>query len=106
MKVVEHYALTADLSMEEYDQVNAVNSRGVLLCMREELRAMRAQSPVQRLPLRPPVRGAITNMRSLLGKVAFNGCTSYTTSKHAVIGMTKAAGGLYLFCVFGCSVDR
>ncbi len=64
--------------------------------MREELRAMRSQEPVARIPGRPAVRGAITNMSSILGHITLGGYASYVASKHAVIGLTKAAGGRVL----------
>ncbi|KAK0242273.1 hypothetical protein EDD85DRAFT_282640 [Armillaria nabsnona] len=82
---------TADTSLETYDRVNNLNARGVFLCMREELKAMRAQEPLARIPGRPGVRGSITNMSSIAGCIGLNGVTSYVASKHAVVGMTKAA---------------
>ncbi len=60
--------------------------------MREELKAMRAQEPLVRIPGRPGVRGSITNISSIAGCIGFGGMTSYVASKHAVVGMTKAAG--------------
>ncbi|KAF8914526.1 short-chain dehydrogenase/reductase SDR [Mucidula mucida] len=82
---------TADLPSAEYDHVNNINTRGTFLCMREELRAMRSQEPVARIPGRPAVRGAITNMSSILGHITLGGYASYVASKHAVVGLTKAA---------------
>ncbi|PBL02033.1 3-oxoacyl-reductase [Armillaria gallica] len=82
---------TADTSLETYDRVNNLNARGVFLCMREELKAMRAQEPLARIPGRPGVRGSIINMSSIAGCIGLNGVTSYVASKHAVVGMTKAA---------------
>lgn len=78
--------------MEVFDRVNDVNQRGTFMCMREELRVMRAQSPIGRVVGRPAVRGAITNVASLLGLMSLPGYTSYVTSKHAVVGMTRNAG--------------
>lgn len=35
--------------------------------------------------------GVIINMASILGLVGFNGAPAYTASKHAIVGLTKAA---------------
>jgi NAD(P)-dependent dehydrogenase (short-subunit alcohol dehydrogenase family) len=35
--------------------------------------------------------GAIINMSSILGLVGFKGAPAYTTAKHAIVGLTKAA---------------
>ncbi|KAK0206055.1 hypothetical protein DFS33DRAFT_553695 [Desarmillaria ectypa] len=82
---------TADTSLETYDRVNNLNARGVFLCMREQLKAMRSQIPLVRIPGRPGVRGSITNMSSIAGCIGIKSVTSYVASKHAVVGMTKAA---------------
>ncbi|KAK0231523.1 hypothetical protein IW262DRAFT_1527301 [Armillaria fumosa] len=84
-------ALTADTSVATYDQINNINARGIFLCMREQLKVMRDQEAVARIPGRPGVRGAIVNMSSMYGCVASGRYTSYVTSKHAVVGLTKAA---------------
>ncbi|KAK0191633.1 3-oxoacyl-reductase [Armillaria mellea] len=74
---------TADISVTTYDQIHNVNARGVFLCMREQLKVMRDQEAVSRIPGRPGVRGAIVNMSSIYG--------FYVASKHTVVGLTKAA---------------
>ncbi|PBK65582.1 oxidoreductase [Armillaria solidipes] len=84
-------ASTADTSVATYDQTNGINARGVFLCMREQLRVMRDQEAVARIPGRPGVRGAIVNMSSIYGCVGSGKFTSYVASKHAVVGLTKAA---------------
>ncbi|KAK0447942.1 short-chain dehydrogenase/reductase SDR [Armillaria borealis] len=89
--VLDISSVTADVTMAEYDRVNNINARGVFMCMREELRVMRKQDPVVHIPGRPAIRGAITNLGSLAGQLAAPGMNSYTASKHAVVGMTKAA---------------
>ncbi|KAK0467784.1 short-chain dehydrogenase/reductase SDR [Desarmillaria tabescens] len=89
--VVDISSVTTDVTMAEYDRVNNVNARGVFMCMREELRAMIKQEPVVHIPGRPAIRGAITNLGSAAGQLAVPGMNSYIASKHAVVGMTKAA---------------
>lgn len=62
-----------------YDQICAVNSRAVWLCMQRELRLMRALS-----------RGSIVNTSSVHGTLGMAERSAYVASKHAVIGMTRA----------------
>ncbi len=58
----------------------AVNATGVFLCMRAELAAMVKQG-----------HGAIVNVSSAAGLIAMPNNVAYTASKHAVVGMTRAA---------------
>ena len=70
----------ADETADVFDQVNAVNLRGVWACMKHELRQMRTQGS-----------GAIVNNSSLGGLVGLPGRAAYHASKHGVIGLTKSA---------------
>jgi NAD(P)-dependent dehydrogenase (short-subunit alcohol dehydrogenase family) len=63
-----------------FDQVNAVNLRGIWTCMKHELRQMRKQGS-----------GAIVNCSSLGGLVGLPGRAAYHATKHGVIGLTKSA---------------
>lgn len=65
---------------EGYDQVNAVNLRGVWTFMKHELVQMRKQGT-----------GAIVNCSSLGGLVGLPGRAAYHATKHGVIGLTKSA---------------
>ena len=65
---------------EGFDQVNAVNLRGIWTCMKHELLQMRRQGS-----------GAIVNCSSLGGLVGLPGRAAYHASKHGVIGLTKSA---------------
>lgn len=71
---------TADVPEDDWDQVMAVNLKGVYLCMKYEI---------------PKIldigTGAIVNMSSGagLGGVAFG--AAYSASKHGVIGLTRSA---------------
>lgn len=64
----------------EWDDVLAVNLKGVWLCLRSEVQAMQASGG-----------GAIVNMASAAGLVGFRGASAYSASKHGVIGLTKTA---------------
>ena len=68
-------------SVEAFDQVNAINLRGIWSCMKHELGQMHAQGS-----------GAIVNCSSLGGLVGQAGRTAYHGTKHGVIGLTKSAG--------------
>jgi NAD(P)-dependent dehydrogenase (short-subunit alcohol dehydrogenase family) len=63
-----------------FDEVNAVNLRGVWTCMKHELLQMARQGS-----------GAIVNCSSLGGLVGLPGRAAYHASKHGVIGLTKCA---------------
>lgn len=71
--------LTADYKIEEWDHVLNINLRGQWLCMKYELPQMIERG------------GAIVNISSILGKVATPMTPAYTTSKHGLVGLTKAA---------------
>lgn len=65
---------------ETFERVMAVNVKGVWLCMKHELPQMLAQGG-----------GAIVNTASVAGLVGAAKMPAYTASKHAVLGLTKAA---------------
>jgi NAD(P)-dependent dehydrogenase (short-subunit alcohol dehydrogenase family) len=63
-----------------FDEVNAVNLRGVWTCTKHELLQMKKQGA-----------GAIVNCSSLGGLVGLPGRAAYHATKHGVIGLTKSA---------------
>jgi NAD(P)-dependent dehydrogenase (short-subunit alcohol dehydrogenase family) len=70
-----------DTEAAEFDRVIAVNLRGVFLGLREVLRAMRDQGS----------GGAVVNTASVAAFRGSGRLAAYSTSKHAVIGLTKSA---------------
>jgi NAD(P)-dependent dehydrogenase (short-subunit alcohol dehydrogenase family) len=70
----------ADYPDDVFERVVDVNLRGVWLCMRAELRQMRAQGG-----------GAIVNASSAAGLVGASTFSAYAATKHAVVGLTKTA---------------
>lgn len=75
-------APTAEYDEDMFDRVMAVNVRGVFLGLRHVLPVMIRQG-----------RGAIVNTASIAGLVGSPNMPAYVASKHAVIGLTKAASG-------------
>ncbi len=56
---------TVDQTIEDWDNIHAINVRGVFLCMREEIKAMLKNQLRPLIPDRAPTRGSIVNMGSL-----------------------------------------
>lgn len=71
---------TDECSEENFDQVLAVNLKGVWLCMKYQIRQMLRQGG-----------GAIVNNSSNFGLVGSPGMPAYSAAKHGVIGLTKTA---------------
>ena len=69
---------------DAYEHVMATNARGVWNCLRHEIAAMLTCGG-----------GAIVNTSSVGGLVASSVAAPYIASKHAVIGLTKAAAVEY-----------
>jgi NAD(P)-dependent dehydrogenase (short-subunit alcohol dehydrogenase family) len=70
----------ADYSLEGWAKVIGVNLSGVFYCMKYEIPAMLKKG-----------KGAIVNMASILGQVAFATAPAYTAAKHGVVGLTQTA---------------
>jgi len=73
-------ALLADVEESAFDQVVAVDLKGVFLAMKYEIRHMLKAGG-----------GAIVNNASIAGMIAEAGISSYVAAKHAVIGLSRAA---------------
>jgi NAD(P)-dependent dehydrogenase (short-subunit alcohol dehydrogenase family) len=71
---------TADYAEETWDEVIAINLKGVWLCMKFEIPPMLQQGG-----------GVIVNMSSVAGLVGGHIGAAYYASKHGVIGLTRAA---------------
>lgn len=71
---------TADLSIEGWQHILAINLSGVFYCMKYQIPAMLKSGG-----------GAIVNMASILGQVGFAGAAGYVAAKHGVVGLTQAA---------------
>lgn len=73
-------AITHECSEENWDNTIAVDLKGIWLCMKYEIPQMLKQPG-----------SAIVNCSSVAGLVGFAGLPAYVASKHAVLGLTKAA---------------
>lgn len=71
---------TADYPIESWQRVININLSGVFYCMKYEIPAMLNRGG-----------GAIVNMASILGRVAFANAVAYDAAKHGVLGLTKTA---------------
>mgnify|MGYP003644631812 CR=1 FL=1 len=69
-----------EYGFDDWHKVIDVNLNSVFYSMKYEIAAMLAQGG-----------GAIVNMASILGSVAFPNAPAYVTAKHGVVGMTKSA---------------
>lgn len=69
-----------EVSEEDFDRIMAVNVKGTWLCIREEVRVMRAAGA-----------GSIVNVSSIGGLRGSSGMGAYQATKHAVIGLTRTA---------------
>lgn len=87
-------AATPDLELDVFTKILDINIKGTLLCVRAVTKVMARQEPLSytnRQGTRSLGRGSIVNLRSLSSYVAAPGTMSYTTSKHALTGLTKSA---------------
>ncbi len=69
-----------EIALDEWDHILDVNLRGTFVCMKHELAQMVRQGG-----------GLVVNTSSGAGVRGVAGGASYTASKHAIIGLTKAA---------------
>jgi NAD(P)-dependent dehydrogenase (short-subunit alcohol dehydrogenase family) len=81
-----------ETDVEAWRRVIEVNTIGVWLSIKHELKQMLNQTPHPEVEAhRIPQQGSIINAASVNSILGGAGTTGYTASKHAVLGMTKAA---------------
>jgi NAD(P)-dependent dehydrogenase (short-subunit alcohol dehydrogenase family) len=70
----------ADMSIEGWLKVINVNLNSVFYCMKYQIPEMLKQG-----------KGAIVNMSSILGQVAFSHSAAYVDAKHGIVGLSRNA---------------
>ncbi len=75
---------TIDVTEAEFDQILAVNAKGVWLCLKYEIQQMLRQGS-----------GSIINTASVAGLIGAHSMSAYAASKHAVVGLTRTAAVEY-----------
>jgi 2-dehydro-3-deoxy-L-rhamnonate dehydrogenase (NAD+) len=91
---------TEDVSDEEWERVHAINLNGVFYANRAAVPKMKANG-----------YGRIVNIASIAGKEGNPMATAYSSSKAAVIGLTKAIGkdvagsGILVNCIAPAVID-
>jgi NAD(P)-dependent dehydrogenase (short-subunit alcohol dehydrogenase family) len=70
----------ADMSIEGWNKVIAINLNSVFYCMKYQIPAMLQSGG-----------GAVVNMASILGQVGFAGSAGYVAAKHGVVGLSQNA---------------
>ena len=81
----------AEQSTQEWEEVMNTNTRGVFLSMKYELPYLLKNEAEGTFG----IRGRIINNASVSGHVGFKNISPYSTSKHAIIGMSKCAATEY-----------
>src|SRR5262245_55570507 len=76
---IGHYAPVEKLPIKQFDEIMAVNVRGIFLMVRAFLPDMRQKKS-----------GHIVNIASLAGKNGVADGAAYSASKHAVLGFSKS----------------
>ncbi|KAJ4425213.1 hypothetical protein N0V82_000022 [Gnomoniopsis sp. IMI 355080] len=90
----KYQSFTPALDMDVFDRSISINVRGAALFVRELIGAMSKQEPptyVGRYGTRTLGRGSIVLLGSLNSLVPAPGMFSYTTGKHAILGIVKSA---------------
>lgn len=86
-----------DVTFEQWQKVVSVNLNGMFLCANAAYRIMRAQSPRG---------GRIINNGSISAHTPRPGSAPYTTTKHAITGLTKSIGlDGRAFDIVSCQID-
>ncbi|QLH78490.1 SDR family oxidoreductase [Halosimplex rubrum] len=77
--ILTDFVETTGISEANWDRIVDINMKGIWACMKGELPAMERTGG-----------GAIVNTASEAGLVGMGGLSSYSASKHGVVGLTKS----------------
>jgi NAD(P)-dependent dehydrogenase (short-subunit alcohol dehydrogenase family) len=77
---------------DDWNRIMSINVTGSFFILRAAAQIMLKQDPIlSSIDSRPVQRGSIVNLGSIVGLVGGAMTTAYTTSKHAVVGLTRTA---------------
>jgi NAD(P)-dependent dehydrogenase (short-subunit alcohol dehydrogenase family) len=91
---IQHYGTVTETSEQEWDRVLAVNLKSAFLCAKQALPSMLARG-----------KGVVINLSSVQAFLSQNKVAPYTTSKTAMLGLTRSIGVDYapqVRCVAVC----
>jgi len=92
----KHAGGAAFADSKDWHRVLDINLHGTFYILKAAAKIMLQQDPIiSIIDGRPLQRGSIVNLASVQGFIATPLSTSYVTSKHAVIGLTKTASEDY-----------
>ena len=77
--ILTGFESASEITEEKWDRLLDINLKGTWACMKAELPVMKRQGS-----------GAIVNTASEAGLVGMGGLSSYSASKHGVVGLTKS----------------
>jgi NAD(P)-dependent dehydrogenase (short-subunit alcohol dehydrogenase family) len=93
---MKHLGGAAFAETTDWRRILDVNLNGTFYVLRAAARIMLKQEPIRSvIDGRPLQRGSIVNFSSIQGLVGITLSTAYTTSKHAVLGLTRTASEDY-----------
>lgn len=87
---------STELTLQDFDRVQAINSRGPWLCSRAALKIMREQTldseayPHAQIPTHRAQRGSIVNISSIAASIALPNSPAYSISKAGIVALTKS----------------
>ncbi|TEA20598.1 3-oxoacyl-[acyl-carrier-protein] reductase FabG [Colletotrichum sidae] len=93
---MKHAGGAAFAKTDDWQRILDVNLNGTFYVLRAAAQIMLKQDPIpSSIDGRPLQRGSIVNFGSIQGVVGITLSTAYTTTKHAVIGLTRTASEDY-----------
>lgn len=106
--VMDSFALTADTTTAEWTKVIGINLNGPFFTMRATIPHLLKNDPKpapdappaysnkgEQLPPQPPSKGCIVNVVSVAALGGGYAGAAYTTSKHAVLGLSRSTAWCY-----------
>ena len=93
---MKHQGGAAFAETSDWRRILDINLTGTFFVVKAAAKIMLKQEPIRSsIDGRPLQRGSIVNFGSIQGVVGIELSTAYTTSKHAVIGLTRTASEDY-----------